>query len=82
EIGMSFINGWGVERNENKGLEFVEKSASLGYVEAMVEAGNIWSKKGSHRKKNLYRAAVWYRFADKRGAKLIGTSWIYKEKYM
>ncbi|OWB58872.1 hypothetical protein B5S28_g4961 [[Candida] boidinii] len=98
EIGQSFMNGWGVKINELQGLEFIEKSASLGYVDAMCESGSLWTKplKVSNqnqnlsnanenqlvRQKDLWRAATWFRLAEKCGANIIENSWIYKQKYM
>lgn len=83
ELGIAFLNGIGTEKDENRALQFFEKSASLGNVDAMTQAGMLWSKKGHHgRKKDLYRSAAWLRFADKRGADNVGNSWIYKDKYI
>lgn len=82
EIGKSYVNGWGVERDENYGIQFIEKSASLGFTELMLEAGSIWMTKGPNRKKNLHRSASWYRLADKFGETIPGNEWIYKSKYM
>lgn len=82
EIGVAYLNGIGVDKNENRALQFLEKSASLGEVEAMSQAGLLWQKKGQGRKKDLNRSAAWLRFAEARGAQSYGNSWIYKEKYM
>lgn len=83
ELGIAFLNGIGTEKDENKAIQFLEKSASLGNIESMTQAGLLWSKKGPHgRKKDMFRSAAWLRFADKRGADNVGNSWIYKDKYM
>lgn len=81
EVGVSYIRGMGTDKDELLGIQIVEKAASLGYVDAMCQAGQFWSKKSHHRKKNLHRAAAWFRLAEQFGAKLIGNSWIYKPKY-
>ncbi|GME78905.1 unnamed protein product [Ambrosiozyma monospora] len=83
EIGQAFLNGWGCTRNVKQGVEFIEKSGSLGYSDAMCEAGMLWaSKKRNSLKKDMKRAAAWFRLADLSGAELIGSDWIYNKKYM
>ncbi|CAI4055103.1 hypothetical protein SKDZ_02G1140 [Saccharomyces kudriavzevii ZP591] len=83
ECGMAYLKGLGVDRpDEVKGLKFLEKAAILGHVDSMCLSGTIWSKTSNIKKKNLARAAAWFRIADKKGANLIGSDWIYKEKYM
>ncbi|KAG0656004.1 hypothetical protein C6P45_002813 [Maudiozyma exigua] len=83
ECGISFLKGYGGEEvDEFKGLKFLEKAASLNHVDSMCLCGIIWSQKSDTRKKDLSKAAAWFRLADKRGANLIGSDWIYKKKYM
>ena len=83
ECGISYLKGYGGEEvDEFKGLKFLEKAASLNHVDSMCLCGIIWSQKSDTRKKDLPRAAAWFRLADKRGANLIGSDWIYKKKYM
>lgn len=83
EIGNSLIRGWGLAmKYEMKGLMFLTKAASMGYVDSMVRLGDIWCTKSKHRKKNNYKAASWHRLSELFGAKSIGNSWIYKEKYL
>ncbi|GMM34749.1 Dsf2 protein [Saccharomycopsis crataegensis] len=83
ELAISYLNGFGVDKNENRALQFFEKSASLGNVEGMSQAGLLWQKKGPHgRKKDLHRSAAWLREAEKRGSENVGNSWIHKEKYL
>lgn len=78
-LGVFYIDA---NKDENKALQFLEKSASLGQVEAMAQAGMLWQKKGPNRKKDMNRAACWLRHAEKRGLTEAGNSWIYKSKYM
>ncbi|SMN21426.1 similar to Saccharomyces cerevisiae YBR007C DSF2 Deletion suppressor of mpt5 mutation [Maudiozyma saulgeensis] len=83
ECGISYLKGYGGEEaDEFKGLKFLEKAASLNHVDSMCLCGIIWSQKSENRKKDIVRAAAWFRLADKRGANLIGSEWIYKKKYM
>lgn len=83
ECGMAYLKGLGMDHpDERKGLKFLEKAALLGHVDSMCLSGTIWSKTSNVKKKDLARAAAWFRIADKKGANLLGSDWIYKEKYM
>ncbi|CAR25644.1 hypothetical protein ZYGR_0A02090 [Zygosaccharomyces rouxii] len=83
ECAISYLKGYGMDHeDEIKGLKFLEKVASMGHLDAMCLSGTIWSKKSSVRRKDLARAAAWFRIAEKRGAHLIGAEWIYKDKYI
>lgn len=83
ECGISYLKAFGVkEVDEYRGLKFLEKAAFLGHVDSMCLCGIIWSQKSHNRKKDIARAAAWFRLADKRGANLIGSQWIYKKKYL
>lgn len=83
ECAISYLKGYGMDqKDEVKGLKYLEKAASMGHIDAMCLSGTIWSKKSSARRKDLVRAAAWFRLADKRGAHLIGAEWIYKDKYI
>lgn len=83
ECGISYLKGYGVDRvDELKGLKYLEKAAALGHVDSICLSGTIWSKKSKVRRRDMARAAAWFRIADKRGANLIGAEWIYKDKYM
>lgn len=83
ECGMAYLKGYGVENpDEQKGLKYLEKAAALGHIDSMCLSATIWSKKSAVRKKDVARAAAWFRLAEKRGANLIGSDWIHKDKYM
>lgn len=83
ECGIAYLKGYGPDqRNETFGLKYVEKAASLGHIDSMCLSATIWSKKSETRKKDVARAAAWFRLAEKRGANLIGSQWIHKDKYM
>lgn len=86
ECGISYLKDFGNGKtNEWKGLKFLEKAASLGHVDSMCLSGIIWSQDDAfgitNRKKDLIKAATWFRIADSRGANLIGSDWIFKKKY-
>lgn len=82
ECGIAYLKGYGPDHpNELHGLKYLEKAASLGHIDSMCLSATIWSKKSATRKKDVARAACWFRLAEKRGANLIGSEWIHKEKY-
>lgn len=82
ECGIAYLKGYGPDqRNESFGLKYLEKAASLGHIDSMCLSATIWSKKSATRKKDIARAASWFRLAEKRGANLIGSEWIHKDKY-
>ncbi|QLQ80356.1 hypothetical protein HG537_0D03570 [Torulaspora globosa] len=82
ECGIAYLKGYGPDHpNELHGLKYLEKAASLGHIDSMCLSATIWSKKSATRKKDIPRAACWFRLAEKRGANLIGSEWIHKEKY-
>lgn len=82
QLGKSLIQGSGVPKDEVGARLVFAKSASLGYGDAMVALGELWSSKSKHFKKDLTIAALWLRIGEMFGKKDLGNSWIYKEKYM
>lgn len=83
ECGIAYLKGYGFDsEDEVKGLKYLEKAASLGHIDSICLSGTICSKKSSVRKRDISRAASWFRLAEKRGANLIGSEWIHKEKYL
>lgn len=82
ECGIAYMKGYGVTAHEWKGLKCLEYAASLGHVDSMCLCGTIWSKTTPNRKKDLRRAAKWFRLAKDQGADLIGADWIYKTDYL
>lgn len=84
ECGIAYLKDYGITdsaNHETKGLKYLEKAASMGHVDALCLCGILWSKSSPTRKKDMCRAAAWFRIAERRGAHLIGSSWIHKEKY-
>lgn len=83
ELGNYLINGWGVaHKDETNGINCLSKAGSMGYIDSMVQLGEIWCNKTKNRKKDLTKAAGWLRLSEIFGVKSIGNSWIYKDKYM
>lgn len=83
QLGEFVLQGVGsLNKDEITGRMFLTKAASLGSAEAMVKLGELWSTKSKHFKKDLYQAAAWLRLGEHFDMKIIGNSWIYKEKYV
>ncbi|KAJ9655101.1 hypothetical protein H2198_005957 [Neophaeococcomyces mojaviensis] len=80
ELGISHLNGWGVEQDKALALRCFEIAAAWGDADAMTEAGFCYAQ-GVGCKKNPKKAAKFYRLAAEKGASMIGNSWIYKSKY-
>lgn len=82
EIGQAYLHGWGCAVSRRQALQFFELSGSLGYTDAMCEAGKMWtSKKLNGERRDLARAATWFRLAEKCGAELLGSRWFHKKRY-
>lgn len=83
ETGNAILHGAGLNgKDENLGILYLTKAASLGYISSMVQLGDLLCTKSKTRKKNYKLAAAWLRLSELFGHKTIGNSWIYKEKYM
>lgn len=83
ELGNALVHAWGLNKpDEAIGIAFLSKAGSSGHVDSMVQLGEIWCSKSKHHKKDHYQAAAWLRLSELFGAKSIGNSWIYKDKYM
>ena len=80
ELGVSHLNGWGVEQDKALALRCFEIAGNWGDVDALTEAGFCYTQ-GIGCKKDLRKAAKIYRMAGAKGASMVGNSWIYKEKY-
>ncbi|KAI5951252.1 hypothetical protein KGF54_004326 [Candida jiufengensis] len=84
ELGNFFLGGLisNSKDDEINGIICLSKSASLGYIHAMEQLGEIWTNKTKAHKKDLAKAAAWLRSSEIFGVKSIGNSWIYKDKYL
>ncbi|TDZ12747.1 Protein DSF2 [Colletotrichum spinosum] len=80
ELGVSHMNGWGIEQDKALALRCFEIAGSWGDVDAMAEAGFCYAQ-GIGCKKNLKKAAGFYRQAEAKGMNMVGNSWIHKSKY-
>ncbi|KAJ5648594.1 hypothetical protein N7490_004966 [Penicillium lividum] len=81
ELGVSHLNGWGIEQDRSLALRCFEIAGQWGDVDAMAEAGFCYAE-GVGCKKDMKKAARFYRQAESNGMSMVGNSWIYKEKYM
>lgn len=80
ELGVSHLNGWGVEQDKALALRCFEIAGNWGDADALTEAGFCYTQ-GIGCKKNLKVAASFYRQAADKGVSMVGNSWIYKDKY-
>lgn len=83
ELGNALLTGNGLmKKDEIHGIKMISRAGSMGHVDSMLQLGDIWCHKSKHHKKDLYLASAWLRLGELFGAKTIGNSWIYKEKYL
>ncbi|KAL2818121.1 hypothetical protein BJX63DRAFT_85039 [Aspergillus granulosus] len=80
ELGNCFRNGWGVKKDPVAARQYFETAANLGDTDAMNEAAWCYLE-GFGGKKDKFMAAKYYRLAEDKGNKIVGNSWIWKEKY-
>ncbi|GES59708.1 cell cycle inhibitor Nif1 [Aspergillus terreus] len=97
ELGVSHLNGWGIEQDKSLALRCFEIAGQWGDADALAEAGFCYAE-GVGCKKDLKKAAKYYRRAEAKGMNIVGNSWyvlvsvfldpkangsrIYKDKYM
>jgi TPR repeat protein len=74
ELGVSHLNGWGVEQDKALALRCFEIAGSWGDSDALTEAGFCYAE-GIGCKKDLKKAAKFYRMAEANGVSMIGNSW-------
>ncbi|KAI6783749.1 uncharacterized protein J7T54_001625 [Emericellopsis cladophorae] len=72
ELGVSHMNGWGIEQDKALGLRCFEIAGKAGFCYAQ----------GIGCKKDLKKSAKFYRMAEAKGMSMVGNSWIHKPKYM
>ncbi|SOV09766.1 uncharacterized protein UDID_07917 [Ustilago sp. UG-2017a] len=80
ELGKCWCYGWGVKMDKHMALEYFELAAKLGDADAQAEAGALFAA-GKGCKKDLKKAAMYYRMAEEGGYDTVGLSWIHKDKY-
>ncbi|KAK0533886.1 hypothetical protein OC835_002869 [Tilletia horrida] len=81
ELGKCYCYGWGVKLDKRMALEYFELAAKLGDADAQAEAGALYAT-GKGCKKDLKKAARYYRQAEAQGYDTVGLSWIHKDKYL
>lgn len=74
ELGVSHMNGWGIEQDKALALRCFEIAGNWGDADAMAEAGFCYTQ-GTGCKKDLMKAAKWYRMAEAKGMSMVGNSW-------
>ncbi|KAH6648566.1 hypothetical protein BKA67DRAFT_594096 [Truncatella angustata] len=80
ELGVSHMNGWGIEQDKALALRCFEIAGNWGDVDALAEAGFCYAQ-GIGCKKDLKKSAKFYRAAEAKGMTMPGNSWIHKPKY-
>ncbi|TGZ81956.1 hypothetical protein EX30DRAFT_240437 [Ascodesmis nigricans] len=81
ELGISHLNGWGTEVDKALALNCFEIAGKWGDPDALSEAGFCYAN-GVGAKKDMKKAAKYYRMAEAKGANMVGNSWIWKDKYL
>ncbi len=74
ELGVSHMNGWGIEQDKALALRCFEIAGNWGDADAMAEAGFCYAQ-GQGCKKDLKKAAHYYRMAEAKGMSMVGNSW-------
>lgn len=74
ELGNSYRQGWGVEKDPVAAKEFYETAANLGDMDAMNEVAWCYEQ-GFGCKRDKKKAAQFYRRAEQKGSKTLGNSW-------
>ena len=74
ELGVSHMNGWGIEQDKSLAVRCFEIAGNWGDADAMAEAGFCYAQ-GQGCKKDLKKAAHYYRMAEAKGMSMVGNSW-------
>jgi TPR repeat protein len=74
ELGVSHLNGWGIEQDKALALRCFEIAGHWGDADALAEAGYCYHE-GVGCKKDLKKAAKFYRMAERKGMSMVGNSW-------
>lgn len=74
ELGVSHLNGWGIEQDKVLALRCFEIAGRWGDTDALAEAGYCYVE-GVGCKKDLKKAAKYYRMAESKGMSMVGNSW-------
>lgn len=74
ELGVSHLNGWGVDQDKILARRCFEIAGHWGDIDALAEAGYCYAE-GIGCKKDLKKAAKYYRMAEAKGMSMVGNSW-------
>lgn len=74
EMGQCHLNGWGMEQDKALALRCYEIAGNWGDTDALTEAGFCYAQ-GIGCKKNMKKAAKFYRMAEQKGVSMVGNSW-------
>lgn len=74
ELGISYMNGWGCQKDKPLAVRCYEVAGSWGDADALAEAGYCYTQ-GQGCKKDLKKAAGLYRQAAELGMEMAGNSW-------
>jgi TPR repeat protein len=74
ELGVSYMNGWGVGVDKPLALRCFEVAGNWGDPDALAEAGYCYLE-GIGCKKDMKRSASFYRQAEAKGVTVAGNSW-------
>lgn len=74
EMGQGHLNGWGMEQDKALALRCFEIAGNWGDTDALTEAGFCYAQ-GIGCKKNMKKAAKFYRMAEQKGVSMVGNSW-------
>ncbi|KAK4674108.1 hypothetical protein QC763_117570 [Podospora pseudopauciseta] len=80
ELANCFRHGWGIAKDPIAAKQYYETAANLGDTDAMNEVAWCYLE-GFGTKKDKFTAAKYYRRAEENGNKIIGNTWIWKDKY-
>ena len=65
-LGDMYLDGRGVERNDQEGVRLVRKAASMGDCDAQLRLGEMYFR-GQSVPQNNFQAYVWYSAAVRSG---------------
>lgn len=74
ELGISYMNGWGCQKDKPLALQCYEVAGGWGDCDALAEAGYCYTQ-GIGCKKDMKKAAAMYRKAADLGMSMAGNSW-------
>jgi TPR repeat protein len=74
ELGISYMNGWGCQKDKPLALQCYEVAGGWGDCDALAEAGYCYTQ-GIGCKKDMKKGATLYRKAADLGMSMAGNSW-------